>query len=190
MPSLVSVDEVRARVKAAVSLSTDAVQGIIDGNEVLLNSRVRDSAAGPVTVTLDGYPMSVLLLPERVASITSVTEHWLFTDASSDLLLDDTDWRLAPSGTAIERLTDGVNQRDSFADRVVIEYEPLDTLALRKNILIELCAADLGFTPGIQSQTLGDYSETKASSQSGQASIVAIKEDILAQLAPQLPLFS
>lgn len=190
--SIVTTDEVIARVPAAGALETAALQGIIDANEVLMAKRLGgalDSTAA-ATVTIPGYPSTVLLLPERVASIDSVTEHWRHTDSGSDVVLDATDWRLFRQGTAIERLIDGANRRDTFADEVIIEYTPWNEEVLRKNVLIQLVEADLNYAPGIQSQRLGDYAETRASSAQGQASLVAIKDDILAQLDPTLPVFA
>lgn len=188
MPSLVSPAEVIARVSSAGDLSTPTLQSLIDANEILLNLRSQ-ALATERTITVAGYPGTVILLPERAGEVTSITEQWLYA-STSDVELDETDWRLAAGGTAIERIPDGMHPSDTFAERLVIEYVPFDTTALRKSVLIQLVEADLNFAPGISSQRLGDYSETKTSSQSGQASLMAIKEGLLAQLDPVLPVFA
>lgn len=187
MTSLVTTAEVIARVAAAGNIDTDALQLIIDANEILMNSRMTPVVA---EFTMRGYPASVLLLPERVASIDSVTEHWLFADSSSDIELDPTDFRLAPGGTAIERREDGVNVSNVFSDEVIITATPYETEALRKNILIQLCAVDVNSTgsAGLKRQRLGDYEEEKADS--AQNGIAVQKAAILDQLMPALPVFS
>jgi hypothetical protein len=190
--SFVTVEEAIAAKPALAKLTSGALQDLLDANEVLVRKRIGGEldSTDSVTVTVPGYPASVLLLPERVASITSITEHWALADVLSDIELDAADWRLYRQGTAIERLLEGPNPSEPFADYVIIEYVPFDENALRKNVIIQLCNADVNFTPGISSQRLGDYAETKSSSATGQVSIAGIKEDILSQLDPVYPVFA
>lgn len=189
MPSLVSTTEVVARVPAAGNLVVGDLQLIIDANETLLRSRVTGGDDVSVELTFDNAG-SVILLPYRFASIEDVVEHWIFADSSSDVTLAEDDWRLAPGGTAIERLVDGTNPQGGFADRVVVTGTLFDQVALRKNVLIQLCAVDVNATAnaGIKRQRLGDYEEEK--SESASLGVTALKEGILAQLAGPLPVFS
>lgn len=196
MTSLVSTDEVVARCASAGALDSDALQGIIDANEILVRTHDTGSAdtSASVTIRLRGYPASVLLLPERVASVESVIEHWTFADPVSDVTLDDDDWTLAPRGTAIERREDGTNPQLGFADEIVVTYTPFNVEALRKNVLIQLSCLDVNVTAstGISRQRLGDYEEEHggAPGASGAGGIADQKEAILAQLTPSLPVFS
>jgi hypothetical protein len=202
VPSLVSPAEVAARYPAAASHDQTDLQLIIDANEQLMNTRLSAAGinTGSSTIVQFAYPASVVLLPERVGSITSISEHWLFADPSSDITLDPTDYRLAPDGTAVERLIDGPNSRDTFGDEITIEYVGFDTLALRKNVLMQLVLLDLSVSGSgasgnansvLTSRRLGDYAETFSSGASAfGGGIAADKENILAQLAPALPLFA
>ena len=190
MPSFVSPDEVIARVPAAANLDTDAqhpnLQIIIDANEALMRSRDTGSYATSATLTFRGRE-SVILLPFRVSAVATVVEHWLFADPVSDITLAADDWELAPGGTAITRLEDGTNPQEDFADEVTLTVTPYDLSALRKNILIQLCAIDVNHTAsaGIKRQRLGDYEEEKTDS--AQNGVTGQKEEVLAQLAPALP---
>lgn len=193
MPSLVSTAEVIARCPTAAGLATASLQGVIDANEVLVNERTAIST-GSKSIRISGYPATVILLPERVGSITSVVEHWIFVDPLDDTTLATDDWRLAPQGTAIERREDGTHPQLGFADEVLITYVPVDVEALRKNVLIQLTCFDVNVTAntGITRQRLGDYEEEKggAPGASGAGGIMDQKNAILAQLSPGLPVFS
>lgn len=190
MTSLVSTDEVIARVKQAATLDTVALQGIIDANEILLRNRTSVRADDDVSITVPGRN-TVILLPYRFDTISEVKEHWFFVDPSDDLVLDPTDWRMAPDGTAIERLHDGPNPTDGFfSDEVIVSGTAQTQTALLKNILIQLCAVDINGTAnaGLRRQRLGDYEEEKdVSAQNG---VAQQKDNILGQLASPLPVFS
>lgn len=192
MTSLVSTDEVIARVPAAAKLGATALQLIIDANEVLLRDRDTGSyATNPVTLTIRNiYGRSVVLLPYRFSAISSVVEHWRFADPVSDITLAANDWQLSPQGTALERLEDGDNPQEFFSDDITIVGTVNDLSALRKNVLIQLVAIDVNHTAsaGIARQRLGDYEEQKTDS--AQNGVTDQKEAILAQLAPHLPVFS
>jgi hypothetical protein len=191
MASLVSTDEVIARVPSAAGMDTDALQLIIDANEQLMGPYL-PGITSPIRV--NGYPSTTILLPERAGSITSVTEHWIFQDPGDDITLDTDDWRLYPQGTAIERREDGTHPQQGFADEIIIEYVPFDQTALAKNVLIQLCAVDINLTAntGITRQRLGDYEEEHGGAQgsSGAGGIADIKAAIMSQLADPLPLFA
>ena len=193
MTSLVSTTEVIARVPGASALDPAALQLIIDANEELM-AGLGGGTTGTQTVRLVGSNRTVILLPERVGSITSVTEHWIFQDVLDDTVLEADDWRLAPQGTAIERREDGTHQQLGFADEIIVVYEPRDVTALRKNVLIQLCAVDINLTSstGITRQRLGDYEEEHGGAQgsSGAGGVADLKRAILEQLASPLPVFA
>lgn len=186
--SLITVDELRARAPGSTLSDTD-LQLIIDANEILLRDRLGSTTGEERTIRLRGYPSTVLLLPEAIdpEETVEIVEHWIFADPANDITLAEDDWRLAPDGTAIERLVEGTNQRDTFAEEVEITFTPVVKTALWKNILIQLAKLDLNFSPGLRRQRLGDYEEEQASTAEGD--IHDQKEAILAQLAVPLPVF-
>lgn len=186
MTSLVSTDQVIARVPAAAALGTDDLQLIIDANEILLRQRV--GTIPPWTFRVFGQ--QTVLLPMQVDTINSITEHWINTHPSQDIVLDQTDWRLARDRTAIDRLEDGANARLGFSDEIIVDADVADLTALWQNVLIQLCAIDINSTAkaGLAvRETLGDHQVESSSSASSPPSTQ--KEDILAQLISPLPVF-
>ncbi len=202
MPSLVSPDDVAKRCPNAADHDQEDLQLIIDANEAMMNGFLSSAAQSDGSATIRVRQMfgrTVMLLPERVASITSVVEHWLYNDSGSDLTLDPTDYRLAPDGTALERLPDGVHQRPYFADELIITYVGGPTESIRKNVLLQLVCYDVGAAsaPGgnpnvaMTGRRLGDYSEQFGQGSGATGGINEDKQRILDQLVgTSLPIFA
>lgn len=205
--SLIDADLVAAFCPAAASLDPAALQLLIAANEELMNSvtsAASQTAGAGTHLFTRVYGRRTLLLPERVSSITSVTEHYTYASHADDLLLDATDWLLSPDGTAIERVADGLNQSrgPGWADEVTVVYVGVGNSALRQKVLAELVCFDVtdsqsqlsGATSGLQRRRLGDYEEefAQGSSSGAGGGVQKSKEDILSQLAPgaALPVFS
>jgi hypothetical protein len=186
MPPLVSNDQVIARVPAAAALGSDDLTLIIEANEILLRQRV--GTIPPWTMRVFGQ--QTILLPMQVDTINSITEHWINTHPSQDIILDQTDWRLGRDRTSIFRLEDGANARLGFADEVIIDADVADMTALWQNVLIQLCAIDVNTTgkAGVARERLGDHEVDSGTGQAAKAPSVQ-KEDILAQLISPLPVF-
>jgi hypothetical protein len=203
MTSLVSPAEVAARCPAAASHDQTDLQRLIDANEILMNGYL--SAAqqntGSTTIRVPAYGFNVVLLPERVGSISQIVEHWYFTQSFDQTLAAD-DWYLAPDGTAVHRRFDGTHQREYFSDEISITYIGVETAALRESVLISLTCFDVGAAAapggnpnaGLSSRRLGDYSESFGTTGGNAAAsgVSAEKEKILAQLIPVvgLPIFA
>lgn len=201
--SLVTPSDVAARCASAASHDQTDLQRLIDANEILMNGYL--SAAqqntGSTTIRVPAYGFNVVLLPERVGSISQIVEHWYFTQPP-DLTLAADDWYLSPDGTAVHRRYDGTHQREYFSDEISITYIGVETAALRESVLISLTCYDVGAAsaPGgnpnaaLASRRLGDYSETFSNAAGGAAAsgVTADKEKILAQLIPVvgLPIFA
>lgn len=203
--SLVDADIVTGFCPAAANLDPANLQLLIEANEELMNSvtsAASQTAGAGSHLFTRVYGRRTLLLPERVASITSVTEHWTYDDHADDLVLDPSDYLLSPDGTAIERIPDGLNQHVSggFADEVTVVYVGVSNNALRQKVLAELVCWDVtnpgssvSASGGITRRRLGDYEEEHSGGSAASAGpqVKQSKEDILSQLAPQaLPVFS
>jgi len=202
MTSLVSPADVAARCPAAASHDQTDLQRMIDANEILMNSflSAAQQNVGATTILVPAFGFGVLLLPERVASIESVVEHWYF-QPDNPITLSTNDWYLSPDGTAIHRRFDGDHQREYFSDEVSITYTGVETQALRESVLISLTCYDVGAAaaPGgnpnasVTSRRLGDYSESFNTVNGGaDTGVTADKQKIMSQLLPTtgLPVFA
>jgi hypothetical protein len=115
----------------------------------------------------------LLMLSKVPLSIASVVERvgW------SDLTLDPDDYELI--GQTLRRLNDGTNPGYYWRGRVTVTYTPLDDMAERQRVQMELVKLSITFTPGLASQSIGTWSE---SYQTSGKSYPEQRQDILASL--------
>ncbi len=201
--SLVTPSDVAARCASAASHDQTDLQRLIDANEILMNGYLSAAQVntGSTTIRVPAFGFNVVLLPERVASIDSVVEHWYFTQPPDQTLAAD-DYYLSPDGTALHRRFDGTHQREYFSDEISVTYTGVETAALRESVLISLTCYDVSMAAnpsgnpnaGLSSRRLGDYSESfgGANGNAAASGVSADKERIMAQLLPVvgLPIFA
>ncbi len=102
-----------------------------------------------------------IYLYRPASAITSITETVLSTGTVTTLAADD--YELSPDGFRIRRLNTGTNARSYWYGRVAVTYTPTDDTALRKAVQVDLVKLMLNYSPGVTSETIGDWAETFAS---------------------------
>lgn len=147
--SLLTLTQIKSAV-GATTVSDDVLQILLDSAEADLITRW-GAVAGPITERPRGGSR-ILMLRRPVLSITSVT------DITSSIAFVSTDYFLRPSGMSLLRLPTG---RD-WPHSVEVISTPVDDTATRKRIQIGLVKLDLTYS-GLTSQRIGDYAETKQS---------------------------
>lgn len=166
--ALMTVAELRTHVTS--SLTDAALQTLLDAAETAITARVGaadaiserhpttvyDAASGTyATVT----PSPFLYPARRVATVTAITE----TVGGTVTTLAANDYRVWPGGWQIERLATGTNPRASWTGTVDITYAAASDVAERKRVQLGLVRLDLNHNPGLQSESIGDWSETYVS---------------------------
>jgi hypothetical protein len=76
--------------------------------------------------------------------------------------LADDDYRLAPSGSLLIRLSDGTNPRSCWYGRVEVRYTPFVDGAERDRVAIALVKLDVNHNPGSVQETIGSWSEQQS----------------------------
>ena len=152
MPSLVSIAEVRALVRSR--LSDADLQVVIDREEAWLATKV-GALTGERTETFS--PGNGSLYVRRLTNSVVVTDNGT-TVSSSDLLF-------TPSSGELRRVVGWVNDPPrhdlvAWQGDVTVTYTPADEAAVRRAI-IELVRLTVSET-GMQSETVGDYSYSRA----------------------------
>lgn len=196
MTALLTVAQFREHVKT--SLVDTAVQRLLSGNQDAIEERYGDLTTPRVDVRLGERNGRMLWLSPRAASVSLVRE--LYTDflANQYVLLDGptgtwpnvnytvSDWMLHDDGSVLERLLTGTHPADHWEQRVEITYLPIDNTNQRALCLIELCRLDIKYQPGLQMSVVGlartQYNHT--------LDYDALRESILAMLAPRTPIFA
>ena len=149
-----TVADLRQHVTTA--LLDPALQRLLDAAYEAIAGRFGDAAA--VTETHRGGSGPLLMLNRAAASITSVTEDAVRVPVA----LAPADYALRPSGSLLERLTTGTHPGCRWLGRVDVVLVPLADAAERDRVAIALVEMDLNYSPGVTSETIGDWSETKA----------------------------
>lgn len=155
--AILTTDEFRAFEQT--SLGEIPLQTLLDAAEIEI---VRFAGDPTTAVELVGGGAPLLALYRPAASITSVVET-LISDGSSTTL-DAADYYLHPGGIILERLHTGPNSRLDWPVRyrILVTYTPRDDAALRKVVQKELVSLALHATPGVQSETIGAWTEVFA----------------------------
>jgi hypothetical protein len=165
--SLVAPADVRALVPTAL---VDAdLQKVIDREEAAL-ARAIGPLSGARTQTwyigdpsplwwdqaaFPGPNVAVWILSDRRGPLTLLRPTDAVTVTDNGVTVSGSDIRLLRRGTAVERGSGGWN-----GPVVTVAYTPNDALEVAR-VVIELCRETLTAT-GYQSETIGDYSYTKA----------------------------
>ena len=149
---LVTLDDVRALVKAAAILSDGQLTAVIERIESEITAMIGppqdDTGLVTHTVTLPGEG-SLLFMPSEIGSITSVVEDTV-TLAADEYRM----WK-----AEIERLPVG----GTWGGRCVVTYCPADDRLKRKQVIIDLCRIDIERTAQFQESVGGEYSYTAPS---------------------------
>lgn len=143
-----TVGELRKHVTTA--LEDEALQQLLDAAQEAIANRIGGVVA--VTEFADGG-YSTLILGHRAASITSITE----TVAGTDTVLATNDYRT--SGYVLTRLDTGTNPRTTWA-ATETAYVPVLDDAEQDRVAIALVRLDLNMNPGLQSEQIGDWTQT------------------------------
>jgi hypothetical protein len=134
-------------------LPDSALQRILDAEESEIVQRYGAHATASETLQGQG---EWLVLSRPAASITSITE--TIGDDVTPLAADD---YLVWGGSRLSRMGDGTHPAWTWADQVAVVYTPLDQVAQRTLVLVNLCRLAIGYT-GLASESVGsgDHSET------------------------------
>lgn len=138
---LVTPAEVREHVET--DRTDEALTLLIADAEASLIVRYGPNYPGPVTLTrflldLSLVTPTMLYLERPAESIASVTEFWGDPFNETETVLGPADYRLHYGGRALERLGNATNPRWLCGHRVVISYVPVDDMAQRRRICIDL----------------------------------------------------
>ena len=147
--SLITIAELKTHVET--DLSDAALQRVIDGQERAIFGKYgdHDSASEVFEETFS----KVIFPGRKVSAITSITERV----GDTDTVLSSDDYEVITGGGRIDRLGTGTNPATYWGDRVTVVYTPVDTSALRIQVLIDLCILTLAFN-GLKRESTGDYS--------------------------------
>jgi hypothetical protein len=160
-------------------LPDSALQTLLDGTEEMIVARA--GAPGSTTELLGGQG-AYLTTSRPVASITSITERFGETDATT-LAADD--WRLVTTnGYTIQRRSGGTNSRYLWNPWTQVIYTPVDDTDTRKLVQLGLIEIKTTVTPGITMKQIGAWTEQYAQGKPYQQ----LLDECLAQLyaAPML----
>ena len=157
------MDVTTFRKYVSTALEDSEVQTLLDAAEQAIlryaGPYIASSGADDTINELIG-PVHGDLLPlsRRAASIETVSERtggwWTPTTLAAD------DYEIRSSGTVLRRLHTGTNPSHHWHGRVSVTYAPLDDLASREIVQLELVKLDIAFNPTLASQTVGSWAET------------------------------
>lgn len=182
------MDVTTFRKYVSTALEDSEVQTLLDAAEQAIlryaGPYIASSGADDTINELIG-PVHGDLLPlsRRAASIETVSERtggwWTPTTLAAD------DYEIRSSGTTLRRLNDGTNPSHHWHGRVSVVYAPLDDIASRDIVQLELVKLDIAFNPLLASQTIGAWQEQY---QTGRP-YPEMRQDILASLAETVGLW-
>ena len=165
-----SVDQVREHVVTA--LGDGALVRAVEDAEAAI-----DRVGGPVGEIREERPgrgSAIIILARRAASIRAIREHGDDEDLAGD------DWRLLSDQRSIRRLHDGTNAAHAWR-RPIVSYQPVDELATRRMVAIELVKGSLTSMPGVLGFTEGNWTIQYANGQTWRSS----RQDALDELGPE-----
>jgi hypothetical protein len=171
--TLLTVGEFR-KLAGSSTLEDPALQMLLDAAEQAVVDRYGSHGVS-VTETVDGRS-TYIFLRRRAESITSVTE----IDAlGRPTTLASTDWELGGDGLSIRRLL------RPWDARATVVSVPVDDTDDRKRVQLELVRLELGYDPGVTSETIGAWSEQRASNATW--NVHEERERILQSLVGSIP---
>ncbi len=151
---ILTVEE--ARTSIPTSLSDDDLRRLLDAAEETIDKvcgRLSQNENQPVTsVHKPSTYGEMLLLAQRATEIVAVYE--------GSTLLSADDYELRPSGTILHRNGDGTNPRSYWSSPVTVTFTPYPDVNTRAVAQLELVRLDIAFNPGLNSQSIGPWSES------------------------------
>ena len=148
--SLLTVSELRSFVES--DLSDDAIQMLIDDNELFVDNSIGEYDIQTDERIIDKPAIKKLFLQRRANSITSIDE--TVNDTTTTLSTDD--YSLKLHGVCVERLSTGTNPRCAWGEYVKIIYVPKSDMYIRKGVIIDLIKLQLAYN-GQSREEMGDY---------------------------------
>jgi len=139
MPGLVTAGDVRAH-GLETDLTDEALEHMIQAEEAALIDRF-----GPHGSAVEDFVgrARTILLRRRAQAITSVTEY----DAEHrPVSLAPEDYALVHDGWGLARLATGPHPATFWGRRVKVEYVPVDEIAKRRQIIIQLVKLTANYT--------------------------------------------
>lgn len=177
--AILTVDELRKHLDHPSGEDADDVlQRLLDAATAEVE---RLTGTASVTELVDGG-WETLILSRPIGSVTSVTVDF----DGTPLLLAADDYRHLAGGYVLRRLSNGTNPGSWWTGTTQVVYTPTPMdAALIEAVIVDLVRLDISTHPGLQSMTIGDWSETYASNSVYNPSIE--REYILARLTPDGP---
>jgi len=168
----------QAREHIESDLIDSAMQRLIDDADALIVERFGPHTGQTTDTIFRDMQTDDLLFLKRplTGSPVSVTE-WI-NDFSS-IVLDPTDYRILYGGRALQRLINGVTGRSTWGARVVVVFNPLDELAKRTRVEIDLVRLAAQYN-GLSREQVGDYMSISKDEYQGE------RDKILDGLAPAI----
>ena len=156
-PDTLTVTELRLFVET--TLTDAALQLLLDAAD----DEIEDVApSGSVDELLSPGHGDLLMLSRPAESITSVVEgHY-----GAEVTLATDDYEIRSSRQTLRRLRTGTNPAYHWRGRVSIVYVPEVDTDQRKRVQLALVQLDLNAKPGVQSETIGTWSQTLATGKS------------------------
>lgn len=148
---LLTVEQFREHV--TTGLSDAALQRLLDDARDAIIAWAGDGTS--VTEIL-GTAGPKLILSRPAQSVVSITER----RGTTDTTLATDDWQLYPGGYVLERMTGGTNSSSYWRGRVTVTYVPVDDVATRKMVQLDLVKLAIASEPALASRTIGAFSES------------------------------
>lgn len=156
MPSLLAPGDIR-EFEPAPELSDDALQLLIDAAEAEITRFAGDPDAA---VEWIAGGQQVIALAQKAGSITSVVEH---SELADPVTLALGDYEIDPTGYLLYRRRTGTHPRSRWWGRVIVTYVPVDSVAIRTGVEIDLVRLMVSYAPGTTSETVGAWTTQLAS---------------------------
>ena len=143
------------RLYVTSALTDAALQLLLDAAD----DEIEDVApSGSVDELLSPGHGDLLMLSRPAESITSVVEgHY-----GAEVTLATDDYEIRSSRQTLRRLRTGTNPAYHWRGRVDVTYVPEPDADQRKRVQLALVQLDLNSQPGVQSETIGTWSQTLA----------------------------
>lgn len=173
--SLISIAELKQHVET--DLDDDAIQRLIDDAEDEIDER-HGGLESQTDVINNAELSTCLFLSRKVVSITSVTEEFISGGDVDSTVLDSTDYRVRSNNRQVDRLSDGVNPRSTWANSVIFVYVPKDETNRRVRVTIDLVRLAIQYTASKAERT-GDFSMTSVEYEKERSQLIARLESWL-----------